>query len=142
MYTQVPDVEKMKLAPTDPSAGRVNPDRRWFGNVRTVDQKELERYRRKLEEQATQRGSGVSVLVRNKKLPLNLVKDAFNATTTAGERLLQIETFQDTFGPTSRRKRPNIGTSCMGEMLSKANENHDGYDALKDNDLHKHTILN
>ena len=50
--------------------------------MRTVDQKELEKYRRKLEEQQTQKGSGVSVLVKNKKLPLNLVKDAFNKSTT------------------------------------------------------------
>jgi len=83
----------------------------------------------------------VSVLVRNKKLPLNLVKDAFNKSTTQGERLLQIETFQDTFGPTSRRKKCNIGTSDMMEMLSKANENNDGYDATKDKDLHKNDYV-
>jgi nuclear GTP-binding protein len=45
MYKEKPDIKKMKKAPTDPTAGRVNPDRKWFGNVRTVDQKELERYR-------------------------------------------------------------------------------------------------
>jgi len=37
MYTLKPDMEKMKKAPTDPAAGRVQPDRKWFGNVRTVD---------------------------------------------------------------------------------------------------------
>ena len=50
MYKAKPDFDKMKKAPTDPQAGRVNPDRRWFGNVRTVDQKDLEKYRQKLEE--------------------------------------------------------------------------------------------
>ena len=30
----------------------------------------------------SKKGSGVSVLVKNKKLPLNLVKDAFNRSTT------------------------------------------------------------
>jgi nuclear GTP-binding protein len=77
MYKEKPDLEKRKLAPTDPSAGRIQPDRRWFGNVRTVDQKELERYRQNLESQQVKKGSGVSVLVRNKKLPLSLVKEAF-----------------------------------------------------------------
>jgi len=71
----------MKKLPTDPNAGKIQPDRRWFGNVRTVDQKELEHYRRKLEEQETRKRSGFSVLVKNKKLPLGLVKDAFNKTT-------------------------------------------------------------
>lgn len=37
MYKAKPDVEKRKLKPTDPQAGRIQPDRRWFGNVRTVD---------------------------------------------------------------------------------------------------------
>ena len=37
MYNAKPDVDKMKKAPTDPQAGRIQPDRRWFGHVRTVD---------------------------------------------------------------------------------------------------------
>jgi len=63
MYNEKPDMEKMKKAPTDPSAGRVQPDRRWFGNVRTVDQKDLDRYRRTLEESQVKKGSGFSVLL-------------------------------------------------------------------------------
>ena len=50
MYTEKPDIKKMKERPTDPQAGRIQPDRRWFGNVRTVDQKELDKYRKCLEE--------------------------------------------------------------------------------------------
>jgi len=122
MYKAKPNVAKMKERPTDPQAGRIQPDRRWFGNVRTVDQKELERYRQNLQMQQTKKGSGVSVLVRNKKLPLSLVKEAFHNSTTKGERLLQVETFNDTFGPTSRRKRPNMNTSSLAEMLMNAEE--------------------
>lgn len=83
----------------------------------------------------------MSVLVKNKKLALSLVKEAFNNTISKGERLLQVETFQDTFGPTSRRKRPNIGTSDMNEMLDKANNNADEYDPAKDVDLHKNDMI-
>jgi nuclear GTP-binding protein len=88
MYKEKPNIKKMKERPTDPAAGRIQPDRRWFGNVRTVDQKELERYRQNLEQQQTVKGAGVSVLVRNKKLPLSLVKEAFHNSTSKGERLL------------------------------------------------------
>jgi len=77
------------------------------------------------------------VLVRNKKLPLSLVKDAFNSTLTKGDRLLQVESYKDTFGPLSRRKRPTIGTSDMTEMMTKAQEIHDDYNPVKDNDLHR-----
>jgi hypothetical protein len=74
----------------------------------------------------------VSVLVKNKKLPLNLVKEAFNKTISKGEQLLQIETFAETFGPMRRRKRPAIGTSNLDELLAQANENEDNYDEAKD----------
>ena len=82
----------------------------------------------------------MSVLVRNKKLPLNLVKDAFNNTTTRGERLLQVESFKETFGPGSRRRRPTLGTTNLAEMLMQANEGMEGYDSIKDHDLHKHEV--
>ena len=59
----------------------------------------------------------MSVLVKNKKLPLSLVKEAFTNSTTKGERLLQVESFNDTFGPASKRKRPNMNTSSLAEML-------------------------
>ena len=98
MYNDKPDLEKMKKRPSDPQAGRVQPDRKWFGNVRTVDQKELDKYRKSLEENQTKKGSGFSVLLQGKKLPLSLVKDTYNKTLSQGERLLQVESFQDTFG--------------------------------------------
>jgi len=138
MYKDKPDVKKMKQRPTDPHAGRIQPDRRWFGNVRTVDQKELERYRQTLENQEVKKGSGVSVLVRNKKLPLSLVKEAFSNSTTKGERLLQVEGFGDTFGPQSRRKRPTMGeTTSLAQMLMQAEEKGEDYDHVADKDLHK-----
>jgi len=37
MYKAKPDYKKMKQRPTDPTQGRVNPDRKWFGNVRTAN---------------------------------------------------------------------------------------------------------
>lgn len=48
MYTEKPNIEKMKKLPTDPTAGRIAPDRKWFGNIRTLDQKELDKYRQSL----------------------------------------------------------------------------------------------
>lgn len=48
MYNEKPDMAKMKARPTDPTVGRIEPDRKWFGNVRTADQKELDKYRKAL----------------------------------------------------------------------------------------------
>jgi nuclear GTP-binding protein len=90
MYKAKPDMKKMKKAPTDPTAGRVNPDRKWFGNVRTADQKELDRYRRALADNTEKTGSGFSVHLKSKKLPLSLVKDTLTKTLSEGDRLLQV----------------------------------------------------
>jgi nuclear GTP-binding protein len=44
MYDQkAPDMKKMHTRPTE--AARVDPNRKWFGNVRTIDQKSLEKLR-------------------------------------------------------------------------------------------------
>lgn len=88
MYKAKPDLEKMKERPTDPMAGRIQPDRKWFGNVRTADQKELDRYRKALEANTEKTGSGFSVHIKSKKLPLSLVKDTYTKTLSEGDRLL------------------------------------------------------
>ena len=49
MYREKVDEKERKKEPTDPRLGRIQPDRKWFGNVRTIDQKELDQYRRSLE---------------------------------------------------------------------------------------------
>ena len=88
MYKKKPDYEKMKERPTDPTAGRIEPDRKWFGNVRVADQKELDRYRKALEANTEKTGSGFSVHIKSKKLPLSLVKDTLHKTLSECERLL------------------------------------------------------
>ena len=71
----------------------MQPDRRWFGNVRVADQKDLDRYRKTLEEGEKKKGSGFQVLVKSKKLPLSLVRENYDKTLTPGERLLQVQSF-------------------------------------------------
>ena len=88
MYRSKPNMQKMKKIPTDPNAGRVNPDRKWFGNVRTADQKELDKYRRTLAENTEKTGSGFSIHLKSKALTLSLVKDTLTKTLSEGDRLL------------------------------------------------------
>ena len=108
MYTKKPDLKAMKKTPTDPQQGRIEPDRKWFGNVRTVDQKELDKYRKALQEQTDKKSSGFTVHLKSKKLPLSLVKDTFSKSLSDGERLLQVQGFDKTFGPGANRKRPTL----------------------------------
>mmetsp|Transcript_9515 Transcript_9515/g.12968 ORF Transcript_9515/g.12968 Transcript_9515/m.12968 type:complete len:131 (+) Transcript_9515:3-395(+) len=127
----------MKKMPTGPNAGKIHPDRKWFGNVRTADQKELDRYRKALAETTERTGSGFSVHLKSKKLPLSLVKETYNKTLSEGERLLQVSGFGDTFGPGSRRKRPTLQLQGLDELMSSVEEKQGFYDADKDADLHK-----
>jgi len=142
MYKAKPNVAKMKARPTDPQQGRIHPDRKWFGNVRTADQKELDKYRKVLSDTTEKNGgSGFTVALRTKKLPLSLVKETFHKTLSEGERLLQVQSFNDTFGPKSRRKRPNIQLTGLDEMVGSVEEKHGFYEPSKDVDLHKNDFV-
>jgi nuclear GTP-binding protein len=86
------------------------------------------------------KGSGFSVLVKNKKLPLSIIKESFDKTLTKGQRLLQIETFQDTFGPKMKRKRPNVALTDLEAMAKEVSSKNETYDSTKDVDLNKSVI--
>ena len=137
MYKAKPDMKKMKARPTDPTQGRIQPDRKWFGNVRTADQKELDKYRKALAENTEKTGSGFSVHLKTKKLPLSLVKETYYKTLSEGERLLQVSGFGDVFGPKSRRKRPSLQLQGMDELMDSVTEKQGFYEPEKDSDLHK-----
>ena len=51
---------------------RIQPDRRWFGNTRVIGQKQLDQFR---EEMSTKVNDAYTVLLREKKLPLQLLED-------------------------------------------------------------------
>lgn len=137
MYKAKPNMGLMKARPTDPQQGKIHPDRKWFGNVRTADQKELDRYRKALADNTEKTGSGFSVHLKTKKLPLSLVKETFNKTLSEGERLLQVSSFGTTFGPKSQRKRPSLTLAGMDELMDSVEEKYGFYEPEKDADLHK-----
>ena len=71
MYNQkMPDKEKMHERPTE--AARVDPNRKWFGNVRTIDQKALEKLRI---EMTKKEQDPTKIFVKTKKIPTSLVVD-------------------------------------------------------------------
>lgn len=50
LYREKPDFEKMKEKPSE--AVKIQPDRKWFGNIRTIGQKSLEEFRVEMEKQS------------------------------------------------------------------------------------------
>lgn len=70
-----------------------------------------------------------------------MVKDTYNKTLSQGDRLLQVESFKDTFGPKMKRKRPNIAITDLDTMMKTVEEKTETYNPQKDVDLHKNDIV-
>ena len=96
------------------SAARIAPDRRWFGNTRTMSQTELDRFR---SEMTTKEADPYSVVLRRKKIPMALLKDS---EKVAKMNLLETESFEATFGKQNTRKRPKMSDS-LGDYAALAN---------------------
>lgn len=97
------------------STGRVQPDRRWFGNTRVVGAKELDTFR---EAMAARMNDPYSVVLRAKTLPTGLLVDA---KTAARANLLTAESYEDTFGgKRGMRKRVKLGVGDLAELAQGA----------------------
>ncbi|TYJ39000.1 hypothetical protein E1A91_A04G034600v1 [Gossypium mustelinum] len=101
---------------------RIQPDRRWFGNTRVVNQKELEFFREELQSRMS---SNYNVILKEKKLPLSLLKDH---AKQARAHLLDTEPFENAFGPKTKRKRPKLLAVDYESLLKKADGSQDAFE--------------
>lgn len=86
---------------------RIAPDRRWFGNTRTISQTELDKFR---EEMSVKAADPYSVILRRKKIPMALLQDAQKVSNV---NLLETERFDSIMGKKSTRKRPKFTAKTM-----------------------------
>ncbi|KIY70789.1 NGP1NT-domain-containing protein [Cylindrobasidium torrendii FP15055 ss-10] len=93
--------------------GRVQPDRRWFGNTRVISQTALDQFRTSLE---GKKDDPYSVLLRRNKLPMALLDEAQNPNTRKRTHIVETEPFNVTFGPKAQRKRPRIDAGNFEEL--------------------------
>ncbi|KAI0931193.1 GTPase required for pre-60S ribosomal subunit nuclear export and maturation, variant 2 [Taiwanofungus camphoratus] len=93
--------------------GRVQPDRRWFGNTRVISQTALDHFRTSL---ASKQHDPYSVLLRRNKLPIALLDDAANPNTRKRSHIVETEPFKDTFGPKAQRKKPRLDVGTFEEL--------------------------
>ncbi|KAK0500785.1 NUC091 domain-containing protein [Armillaria luteobubalina] len=93
--------------------GRVQPDRRWFGNTRVISQTALDHFRTSL---SSKKNDPYSVLLRRNKLPMALLDDAANPNLRKRPHIVETESFKDTFGPKAQRKRPRIDAGNFEEL--------------------------
>ncbi|PKU80948.1 nuclear/nucleolar GTPase 2-like [Dendrobium catenatum] len=101
---------------------RIEPDRRWFGNTRVVNQKELEFFREELQNRLS---SNYNVILKERKLPLSLLNDH---QKQAKAHLLDTEPFEDAFGPKRKRKRPRLLAADYESLIKKADGSQDAFE--------------
>jgi len=103
------------------ATGRIQPDRRWFGNTRVVNPTDLDKFREQMNEKAS---DPYSVVLKRKKLPMGLLQDAAlasqNGSLNAG--LLANEPFDKTFGKKHRRKRVKLDQLLLNREQFLTNE--------------------
>ena len=93
--------------------GRVQPDRRWFGNTRVVGAKELDSFRDAL---SARMHDPYAVVLNARSLPMGLLADS---KATARANLLSAESFSGTFGAKAQRKRVKLGGG-VGDLAALA----------------------
>lgn len=109
---------------------RVEPNRKWFGNTRVIGQEALEDFRTKLGEKLQ---DPYAVLLKRNKLPMSLLTTDENKIGKMS--LLETESFTNTFGPKSKRKRPRLTSSSLDELLTTVETKEGTYEEVKDTAL-------
>ena len=95
---------------------RIEPNRKWFGNTRTLTQGALQKFQA---EMGKIQKSPYQVVMKASKLPVGLLKET---AKTANVHILKTESFSSVFGPKKLRKRAKLATDSLTEMVSKLNE--------------------
>jgi nuclear GTP-binding protein len=84
------------------------------GNTRTVGQQQLNDFREAIR---TKVNNPFEVLLHRNKLPMSLLDDNQKVSRM---HLLNVEKFDQTFGPKAQRKRPKLTVGSLDEFASKA----------------------
>jgi nuclear GTP-binding protein len=125
MYRSKPNEAKMKAAPKVPMV-RIQPDRRWFGNTRVLTQNKLQEFR---EEMSKSVDDPFNVVLKASKLPMSLLKDS---DKEGKMKLLQVESFEQTFGPKKLRKKPKLAVDDLSALADRAESTTEKYAEDKD----------
>lgn len=107
---------------------RIEPNRRWFGNTRVIKQDQLTEFRDKMTETLN---DPYKYVLRHRKLPMGLLSES---TKTVRMDLLQTQSFEDTFGPKQKRKKPQLGDhfNDISSLLDHVQESQSSFSAERD----------
>ena len=111
-------IQAAEFQSSEAKPGRVQPDKRWFGNTRVISQDALDHFRTSL---GSRVNDPYSVLLRRNKLPMSLIQDPGQGKAPS---LTTLEPYSDTFGPGAQRKRPRLdgGMSTFEELAMSSEQ--------------------
>lgn len=114
---------------TPGTVARVEPNRRWFGNTRVITQSALQTFEEEMKKVAN---DPYKVVMKSTKLPTKLLHEKAKHEKV---HILEVETFEDTFGPKAQRKKPKLGTCDMEDYVRSINERAELYNEEKDSNI-------
>jgi len=114
---------------TDAPVSRIHPDRRWFGNTKIISQKQLQLFRAEMSKSLR---DPFQLVLKSKKLPYGLLN--VDDKQRNRMKLLQVESYENTFGPKMQRKKPKLKTNSLQSFAERAVTQHDNYDSTLDTD--------
>ena len=110
---------------------RIAPNRQWFNNSRVVTQSSLQKFQTALSKTLT---DPYQIIMKQTQLPVTLLNEKAKQKRV---HILDVESFDSTFGPKSQRKRPsNIpGGDDIEALMAHVERKEKEYDQDKDLDL-------
>ena len=128
LYNSKPSKDRFKR-PDKPA--RIEPNRTWFGNTRSIDPKKLEELRKEVIKTQNIQDT-YSVFLNKTHLPQSLI----NPISNEGKVKNKLISFEETFGKNSRRTKPNLQVYTIEELADTTNK------INEDNKLEKDSNLN
>ena len=126
LYKSKPSEDRFKI-PEKPA--RIEPNRMWFGNVRTIDPKKLEQMRKEMDKEKPY--DTYNVFITQSHLPRSLI----NPISNEGKIKNKLTSFEETFGKNCRRTKPNLQVYTMEELADTTNKMKEEYKIEKDSNL-------
>lgn len=108
---------------------RIEPNRKWFVPTRTVGQDQLDTFRTAMSNAIK---NPYTVLLKPGRIPFGLLSEPEKASRV---KILETESYDQTFGPKSQRKRPRISYDGIEVLAENAASKADSYDSTKDRNI-------
>uniref|UniRef100_A0A9J2P282 Nucleolar GTP-binding protein 2 n=1 Tax=Ascaris lumbricoides TaxID=6252 RepID=A0A9J2P282_ASCLU len=112
------------------TVARVEPNRKWFGNTRVIGQEQLQKFQ---ESMGRVMQDPFQVVMRQTKMPISLLAEKAKQQRV---HLLDVESFEYTFGKKALRKKPTLKVDSLESLHSDASARCEEYSHEDDRDLH------